>query len=173
MTFKRCGIDMLLRGIIALLVVIEFVTGIYESIYVNKSKQFGDECGVVRTQVLVYAIVDIVTAVVTLGSLSISFDNGIRDNNMMTVVTGLEFIMGLWAVISFHTLADECYNFWTTNVPELLIFVKIHYAVFWIFFGFFFFGLIGACIRDYFVAKEQSVPRDDRRNDLQNRTSVV
>lgn len=173
MTLKRCNTDILLQIMVAALVAIEFIGGIYESIYTHKYKQYGDGCNHIRTQILVFAVVDIVTAIVTLANLAISFNNSIPDNNMMTVVTGFEFAIALWAVISFHTMDDTCNNFWTTNAPELLTFVKIHYAVFWIFFGSFFFGLIGACVRDYFVAKKEQASKNNNATNLNHKTTTA
>lgn len=155
---KCCNIDVLLKIIIVLIIALLFTAGIYESVIVNNSKQYSDGCGVVHTQIIVCAIVDIVSGVVLFESLVTSFQNTMyRDSNLITLSIGLEIFTGLWAVVSFHRMGDECYDFWQSHAPELLTFVKIHYAVFWTIVGLTLIGSIGACVHNYIIGNKKKI----------------
>jgi hypothetical protein len=161
---KYCGIitEVVLKLIVTLITGLLFAEGVLESIYVHKSRHHSDGCDIVHTQILVYAIIDIFTAVVFFENLITSFQNTMyRDNNFVTLVIGIKIFAGIWAVNTYHKMGSDCYNFWQIHAPELLTFVKIHYAECWIIIGFILISWISGCVYHYITEKKKR--QDDER----------
>ena len=129
MTQRFC--DKVLQIIIILMILFVFCTGIFESVYANKYKQYKDGCGILQTQILVFSVIDIVTGIVALIICASVIHVPIIENPLLVIFL-VECVIGLWAVVRYHQIDNMCYDFWTTNAPELIIFNIIHCVLFWI-----------------------------------------
>lgn len=128
-------------GIVSFLSFFELALGISEAYYGAFYSQYEDQCHQIWGWIVASCVLNIVIPIITCCGLTVLFNNNSNNHHNHNNKKKLyilqyahlgQFIIGIWSVATYYNINDSCYNFWTTNAPELWTFVMVHFVMLWI-----------------------------------------
>jgi hypothetical protein len=133
----RSFIEIISCGLI-ILSFIEYSIGVVAAINVSKYSKFNNNCHNVWEWSLTASIIDIVTPVIA-GYFICSMIKYQNQNNRKSIVSCDKFIItlsgnifiGIWSVIIMDNIGGtECMEFWKTNAPPIINYLRVHLLIF-------------------------------------------
>jgi hypothetical protein len=113
-----------------------FCLGISEAIFVAKYREFDKGCQEVWPWILSACVFDLVVPVIGFCGIKSMFKepdepNSTSDHLVKFARIGMIVIM-IWSGVTYFIISQSCQNFWTSNAPEMWVFVMMHFSVLWI-----------------------------------------
>lgn len=120
--------------IVILMSFFAFVLGIAEAVYSSRYNQYANQCSQIWGWIVASCTINIIIPVSTCCGLSIVLSNNSeKDKNVVLEFAQIgQLIIAIWSAVAYYNISDSCYNFWTTNAPQMWTLVMIHFVMLWI-----------------------------------------